>query len=144
MRYFLSYSITIHQCPYSPDLLCSPGVNRQLTLMLLVANLANTKWCKKLINDWNPSTWVLIWQYSARAIQWIPTWQSLRPYALDESCISIGGVKLLEVWQGALIIDVGSNEACCPAGAARPATGDSITATMATCMTSSNMSPLQQ
>ena len=24
---------------------------------------------------WNPGTWVLIWEYKARAIQWIPTWQ---------------------------------------------------------------------
>ena len=28
-------------------------------------------------NDWNPGTWVLIWEYSARAIQWIPAWQGL-------------------------------------------------------------------
>ena len=40
---------------------------------------------------WNPCTLVLIWEYSARAIQWIPTWQgldgfqkSLRPCALDK------------------------------------------------------------
>ena len=24
-------------------------------------------------NYWNPGTWVLIWEYSVRAIQWIPT-----------------------------------------------------------------------
>ena len=30
-----------------------------LTPMLLVANLANRKWCKKLKNDWNPGIWVL-------------------------------------------------------------------------------------
>ena len=48
-----------------------------LTLMLLVANLANTKWCKNLENDWNPGIWVLIWKHSSRAIQWIPTWQGL-------------------------------------------------------------------
>ena len=28
-------------------------------------------------NDWNPGKWVLIREYSARAIQWIPTWQGL-------------------------------------------------------------------
>ena len=28
-----------------------------LTLMLLVANLANTKWWKKLKYDWNPGSW---------------------------------------------------------------------------------------
>ena len=32
------------------------------------------KWLK---NDWNPGTWELIWEYSARPIQWIPTWQGL-------------------------------------------------------------------
>ena len=26
-------------------------------------------------NDCNPGKWVLIWEYSARAIQWIPKWQ---------------------------------------------------------------------
>ena len=55
---------------------------------------------KILKNDWNLGTWVLIWEYSARAIQWIPTWQVLdgfqkllRPCALDESSLSIGRVK---------------------------------------------------
>ena len=33
--------------------------------MLLVSNLANTKWCKKkLKNDINPGKWVLIWELS--------------------------------------------------------------------------------
>ena len=68
--------------------------------MLLVANLANTKWTRK--NDWSPCTWVLIWEYSARAIQWIPTltWKGLDgfqkplgPCALDESRLSIGRVN---------------------------------------------------
>ena len=47
-------------------------------------------------NDWNPGTWVLIWEYSMRAIQWIPTWQGLddfqksfSPCPLDESSLSI-------------------------------------------------------
>ena len=31
-----------------------------LTLMLLVANLTNSKYCKNLQNDWNPGTWVII------------------------------------------------------------------------------------
>ena len=55
---------------------------------------------KKLKNDWNPGKWVLIWEYSARALQWIPTWQgldyfqkSLRPCNLDENNLSIGRVK---------------------------------------------------
>ena len=46
-----------------------------LTLLLLVANLANTKWNEILKNDWNPGKWVLIWEFSARATQWIPIWQ---------------------------------------------------------------------
>ena len=45
--------------------------------MLHVASLANTKWCKKLENDFNLGTWILILEYSARAIQWIPAWQGL-------------------------------------------------------------------
>ena len=54
------------------------------------ANFANIKWCKNLKNDWNPGKWVLIWEYSVRAIQWIPIWQgldgfqkSLHPCVLD-------------------------------------------------------------
>ena len=51
-------------------------------------------------NDWNPGIWVLIWEYSVRAIQWIPTWhgfeglqKSLRLCALQESSLSIERVK---------------------------------------------------
>ena len=69
--------------------------------MLLVANLANTKWRKNLKNDRNHGKWVLIWENSVRAIYWIPTWQGLdgfqrssRPCALDESNLSIERVKL--------------------------------------------------
>ena len=62
-----------------------------------------TKSCKNpKKNDWNPGTWILIWEYSARAIQWIPTWQVLdgfqkssHPCALNESSLSIGRVKLI-------------------------------------------------
>ena len=45
--------------------------------MLLVANVANSKDEKKLKNDRNPDTSVLIWEYSTKAIQWIPTWQGV-------------------------------------------------------------------
>ena len=65
------------------------------TLMLLVA--ANTK---NLKNDCSLGICVLIWEYSARAFQWRPTWQdlggcqeSLRLCALDERSLSIGRVK---------------------------------------------------
>ena len=70
------------------------------TLMLLVDNLANTKWCKK------PEKWLKPWQmgthwkYSSRALQWIPTWQGsdvfrkfLHHCALDECSLSIGRVR---------------------------------------------------
>ena len=33
------------------------GLFEMLTLMLVVANLANTKWCKTPKNDWNIGTW---------------------------------------------------------------------------------------
>ena len=68
--------------------------------MLLEANLANTKWCKKAENDWNPDKCVLIWKYSARAFKWIPTWhgfdgfqKSLHSCASDESSLSIERVN---------------------------------------------------
>ena len=55
---------------------------------------------KNIKNDQNPGKWVLIWQYSTRAFQWIPTWQGLDgfqnfldPRALDKSSLSIGRVK---------------------------------------------------
>ena len=48
--------------------------------------------------------WVLIWEYSARAIQWISTWQCLEisqkdllSGALDESSLRFGRVKGLLV-----------------------------------------------
>ena len=78
----------------------SPNTRRALTHMLLAANSANRKWCKNPENDRNPAKWVLIWEYSARAIKWIPRWQglddfqkSLHPCALDESSLSIGRVN---------------------------------------------------
>ena len=50
----------------------------------------------------NPGKWVLIGEYSVRAIQWIPTLQSyddfqksLCPCALDQSSLSIGRVNLI-------------------------------------------------
>ena len=59
------------------------GFTRYLTLMLLVADLANTKWCKNPEKYPNPVKWVLIRKYPARAIQWIPTPMTLRPCASD-------------------------------------------------------------
>ena len=57
-----------------------------LTLLLLVANLVITKWCKKAENGWNPGIWVLIWGYSVRIhpmntnttrFRWFKTFASL-------------------------------------------------------------------
>ena len=67
-----------------------------LTLMLLVANLANTKWCKNLKNDWNSCTWVLSVSFAmntdmTRLKRFSK--KTLHPCALDESSISIGRVK---------------------------------------------------
>ena len=45
-----------------------PHLQQLLTLIMLEADIANTKWHKKLKNDWNPGVWVLIWEYSAGAI----------------------------------------------------------------------------
>ena len=57
-----------------------------------------------LENDWTPGTWVLIWEYSLRTFQWIPTWQGsdsflrfLHSCALKSS-LSIGRVKNLLPW----------------------------------------------
>ena len=68
---------------------------RVFALMLLMTFSSNTEWCLKLKIDWNPGTWVLIWECSVRAIQWIPACQgfegfqrSLHACALDESCLS--------------------------------------------------------
>ena len=58
---------------------------------------------KKTENVWNPGKWVLIWEYSARSILWIATWQGLDGFqkslhlcALDESFLSIEKVDYLE------------------------------------------------
>ena len=72
-----------------------------LTLMLLVTNLAKTIWCKIIKKKyWNPGIWVLIWEYSARPIQWVPTQQSLDGFqkslhscALNISSLIIGSVN---------------------------------------------------
>ena len=99
------HRMVISKCLFNTLDNCSKGVQMifnetsvlQFLTHMLLANLANTKCWKRLKNDLNPETWALIWEYSARAIQWISTWQgldgfqkSLRPCALDESSISIG------------------------------------------------------
>ena len=71
------------------------------TLMLQVANFANTKWCKatgKRLKHWYNATHLRV--LSQRAFKWIPTWQGLDGYQqalhacpLEESSLSIGRVK---------------------------------------------------
>ena len=82
--------------------MASPNIwSKCLILMLLVANFANTKWCKNAENDWNPGKWVLIGEYSVRAIHWTLSCQGLDGFqflflhlcALDESSLSIGSVN---------------------------------------------------
>ena len=87
---------------------------------------------KNLKNDWNPGSWVLIWEHSARAIQWIPTWQgldvflkSLHSCALDESSPSIRRVKPIHHQIGLRIYPIGLQgttltfAATCPVGQVR-------------------------
>ena len=75
-----------------------------LTIMLLVANMVITKWCKKPENDWNPGKWVLIWEYSTRAIQWIPIWQGLDGFLKSSRPCTLTKVPLaLEGWQFLLL-----------------------------------------
>ena len=90
LSYFLDYNyITIKVFVRGTEPLC------RWWLILPIQNDA-----KKLKNEWNPGNGVLIWEYSARAFQWIPTWQgldgfqkSLHPCALNESSLSIRRVK---------------------------------------------------
>ena len=78
-----------------PRLLMTPlHVSYPLSCWWLIWWVQND--AKNMENDRNPGKWVLIWEYSMRAIQWIPTWQglsvfqkSLRFCALDESSHSI-------------------------------------------------------
>ena len=69
----------------------------------MTSNLANRKQCKRNRKWPKCRLWVLIYEYSERAIQWIPTWQGLevfqkylRPCALDRSSLSIGRVRQWE------------------------------------------------
>ena len=51
-----------------------------LSLMLLLASFTSTKLCKKAEKLPSPGKRVLIWGYSARAFQWIPTRQGLEGF----------------------------------------------------------------
>ena len=68
------------------------------TLLTLVANLANTKLCKEYTKK-TTDTWVLIWEYSAIAFQWIPIWQGLDGFQKSlHSCVF--GWKYPQHWKG--------------------------------------------
>ena len=81
------------------------SVSWTATLLLASSTLVNN--CqyknntKKLKNDCNPGIWVLIWEYSLKKFQWIPTWQGIGGFekslclcVLGESSFSIRRVKL--------------------------------------------------
>ena len=75
------------------SLLCyrrAESSRQHLTLMLLVAISTKTKWCKNIRNNRNPGIWVLIWEYSARAIHWIPTRQGLDVFFKIIACLCFG------------------------------------------------------
>ena len=68
--------------------------------MLLVANLANAKNPK---NDWNPGKWVLLWECSARAFQWIPIWQGFKCFSKIFSILVlwtkiVSALEVLKAW----------------------------------------------
>ena len=74
--------------------------NWDLTHMLLVTKLINTKYCKNPRKVTETLAYWYSYECSSRAIQWIPTWQgldvfqkSLHPCALDKSSFSIGSVN---------------------------------------------------
>ena len=91
-----------------------------LISMLLVANLANTKWCKKsqLMTDTLANCYS-IWELS-RAFQWIPIWQglddfqkSLRRCALDNVASALKGLKAYKLgrsWLNRNMTDKVTNE----------------------------------
>ena len=74
--------------------------SNRLTRMLLVANLANTKWYKKMKNAWDPGPgiWGLIWEDSVRAIQWIPIWQGLDGF--QKCCVIVLWTKVASALEG--------------------------------------------
>ena len=73
-----------------------------LTLMLLLANLANTKWCKK---TWKITKTLAWYGYSGRAFQWIPTWQGLNDF--QNLCVLVLWTKVALALEGLLKDGVG-------------------------------------
>ena len=54
---------------------------------------------KNLIKYWNPSTRVPIWEYSVRAIQWIPKWQGLK-MVFKKPCVLVLWMKVASALEG--------------------------------------------
>ena len=57
---------------------------------------------KILKNQWDPGIWVLIWEYSVRDIQWVPTWwgldgfqKSSRSCALSKVALALEGLSTI-------------------------------------------------
>ena len=69
-----------------------------LTLILLVAKLANTKNAKILKIYRNPGIWLLIWEYSMRAIHWVPIWEGLDD--LKYICVIVHWTKVALALEG--------------------------------------------
>ena len=93
-------SLLPHSSINLPASLC---IQSGLTLMLLAANLANAKWCKKtakLLKPWHMGThlWVLSESFPMNTNTTVFRWfseifASLYYYALDKSSLSIGRVN---------------------------------------------------
>ena len=85
-----NWSFLLHKAGISNFLIVEQLCNRFQSncALMIIQNGANN-----LKNYWSPGTWVLIWEYSARSIQWIPIWQGFDglqkcPCALDKSRLS--------------------------------------------------------
>ena len=57
---------------------------------------------QNLKNDWNLGIWVLIWEYSARTFQWIPTWQRLD----GNLCVLVLWTKVASASEGLLMLNL--------------------------------------
>ena len=63
----------IHTSSFQPEPVISRvGYLKPLCCWRLIWPIQND--AKNLKNNWNPGTWVLTWECSVRAIQWIQTW----------------------------------------------------------------------
>ena len=61
-------------------------------------------------NDRNPGKWVLIWEHSARAFQWIPTWQGLDGFR--KSCVLVLWTKVASALEGLMVSSPNCGRQC--------------------------------